>query len=82
MMTGIDILTGLYIGAIFLHAVVTNIKPYVTETVSFEFENSTSNSIHHLGPNMVSGIVANLAVVMLLGEYYHKDNSSHSGQEF
>ena len=67
-MTGIDILTGLYILAILLHCVLTNIKPYVTEPISFEFENSTSNSFNHLGSEMVSGIVINLVVVMILGK--------------
>ena len=52
-MTGIDIMTGVYIVAILLYVIFT-------ETFSFEIENSTSNSFNHLGSDMVSGIVTNL----------------------
>ena len=71
-MNGIDILTGFYILAVLIHVSLTNIKPYVTENIGFELENSTSNSFNHLGSDMVSGIVTNLVVVMILGRYIYQ----------
>ena len=67
----INVLTSLYILSLVTHVIFTNVKPYVIKNSDFQFENSTSNSISHLGPDMVVGIVTNQVVIMILSKEKH-----------
>ena len=64
----INVLTSIYILALLVHCIFTNVKPYVMENSDFVFDNVSSNSFDNLGQEMVIGIVINQVVIMVIGK--------------